>query len=176
MAEDKVILVDTSDRPIGIMDKMLAHHKGGFLHRAFSAFVFNKNNELLLQRRALTKYHSGGLWTNTCCSHPRPGEDTIEAGKRRLKEELGMTCHLEEVFTFTYKAILDRGLTEYEFDHVLIGRFDGELHLNNEEVDNIKWLPMSEIKSLICEHPDDFTVWFKIAFERVENYIKSAQL
>ena len=174
MAEDKVILVDSFDRPIGVMDKIEAHLKGGTLHRAFSAFVFNKSNELLLQRRALTKYHSGGLWTNTCCSHPRPEEDTIEAGMRRMEEELGMTCILDEVFTFTYKAVLDHGLTEYEFDHVLIGRFDGDLHLNYEEVDSYKWLPIPEIKQLIHEHPEDFTVWFKIAFERVENYIKNA--
>jgi len=174
MAEDKVILVDSLDRPIGIMDKMEAHLKGGTLHRAFSAFVFNKKNELLLQRRALTKYHSGGLWTNTCCSHPRPGEGTKEAGMRRMVEELGVTCQLDEVFTFTYKAVLDKGLTEYEFDHVLIGRFDGDLHLNDEEVDSYKWLSMTEIKLLFHEHPDEFTVWFKIAFEKVEDYMNNA--
>jgi isopentenyl-diphosphate Delta-isomerase len=173
MAEDKVILVDSSDRPMGIMDKMEAHLKGGTLHRAFSAFVFNKNNELLLQRRALTKYHSGGLWTNTCCSHPRPEENTIEAGQRRMEEELGITCELEEAFSFIYKASLDNELTEYEFDHVLIGQYNGALHVNKEEVDSIKWLPMSEIRILIDEQPEDFTIWFKIAFERVENFIKS---
>lgn len=174
MTEENVILVDTSDRPIGIMEKLEAHQSGGKLHRAFSAFVFNKNNELLLQRRALTKYHSGGLWTNTCCSHPRPGEETIEAGKRRMEEELGISCKLEEAFTFIYNAPLDNETTEYEFDHVLIGRFDGELYLNHEEVDSIKWLPLPEISILMNEHPDDFTVWFKIAFERVENYMKNA--
>lgn len=171
MADDKVILVDSLDQPIGIMEKMEAHRKGGTLHRAFSAFVFNKNNELLLQRRALNKYHSGGLWTNSCCSHPRPGESTIEAGQRRLEEELGITCKLEEAFTFTYIAPLDNELTEYELDHVLIGRFDGDLHLNYEEVDSIKWIPMSEIRILINEHPDDFTIWFKITFERVEKHM-----
>jgi len=174
MAKEEVILVDKKDRPIGIMEKMEAHQSGGILHRAFSAFVFNKNNELLLQRRALSKYHSGGLWTNTCCSHPRPGEETIEAGKRRMKEELGISCNLEEVFTFIYKAPLDNETSEYEFDHVLIGRFDGELQLNHEEVDNIKWLTLPEISILMNEHPEDFTVWFKIAFERVENYMKNA--
>ena len=173
MADDKLILVDSLDRPIGIMEKMEAHRKGGTLHRAFSAFVFNKNNDLLLQRRALTKYHSGGLWTNTCCSHPRPGENTLDAGKRRMEEELGVVCNLEEAFTFTYKAPLDNELTEYELDHVLIGRFDGDLYLNHEEVDSIKWIPMSEIRILINEHPDDFTVWFKIAFEQVENHINN---
>jgi isopentenyl-diphosphate delta-isomerase len=173
MTKEEVILVDTEDRPIGIKEKMKAHQSGGMLHRAFSAFVFNKNNELLLQRRALSKYHSGGLWTNTCCSHPRPGEDTIAAGKRRMEEELGMSCNLEEAFTFIYKAALDNETTEHEFDHVLIGRFDGELRLNPEEVDSIKWLPMSEIATLLDKHPDDFTVWFKIAFKRVDNYMKN---
>ena len=175
MTKEEVILVDTKDRPIGIMEKMEAHQSGGKLHRAFSAFVFNKNNELLLQRRALSKYHSGGLWTNTCCSHPRPGEDTIEAGKRRMEEELGISCKLKEAFTFIYKEPLDNETTEYEFDHVLIGRFDGELHLNHEEVERIKWLSLSEISNLMNEHPEDFTVWFKIAFEHVENYMKNAQ-
>ena len=174
MADEKVILVDTSDRPIGTMEKMEAHQMGGRLHRAFSVFVFNKNNELLLQRRAIDKYHSGGLWTNTCCSHPRPGEETLEAGKRRMEEELGFSCDLEEAFAFTYKAALDNETTEYEFDHVLIGRFDGELRLNHEEVYSIQWLALSEIRKLMDEHPDDFTVWFKIAFERVEEYMKNA--
>ena len=174
MAKEEVILVDTEDRPIGIMEKMEAHQSGGKLHRAFSAFVFNKNNELLLQRRALSKYHSGGLWTNTCCSHPRPGEKTIDAGKRRLEEELGISCNLEEAFTFIYKAPLDNETTEYEFDHVLIGSFDGKLQLNHEEVESIKWLTLSEISILMKENPEEFTVWFKIAFERVENYMKNA--
>jgi isopentenyl-diphosphate delta-isomerase len=172
MAKEEVILVDTQDRQIGIMEKMDAHQSGGKLHRAFSAFVFNKNHELLLQRRAFSKYHSGGLWSNTCCSHPRPGEDIIEAGKRRMEEELGITCFLEEAFTFIYQAPLDNETTEYEFDHVLIGSFDGELHLNHEEVDSVKWLTLSEIGVLMNERPEDFTVWFKIAFERVENYMK----
>lgn len=174
MAEDKVILVDISDHPVGSMEKMEAHQSGGRLHRAFSAFVFNKKNELLLQRRALSKYHSGGLWTNTCCSHPRPGEETEEAGKRRLQEELGIICLLEEAFTFIYKAPLDNETTEHEFDHVLIGRYDGEPKINPDEVDSIKWLTMPEIRILINEHPEDYTVWFKIAFERVEYFMKNA--
>ncbi|MDP4290465.1 MAG: isopentenyl-diphosphate Delta-isomerase [Bacteroidota bacterium] len=173
MTEDRVILVDTSDRPVGIMEKMEAHLRGGRLHRAFSVFVFNYDNEFLLQRRALTKYHSGGLWTNTCCSHPRPGEETIEAGKRRIMEELGISCKLREAFSFTYKATLDNETTEYEFDHVLIGRYDGELHLNPEEVDSIKWLCLSEIRILLNDHPEEFTVWFRIAFERVEKYMQN---
>jgi len=173
MAEEKVILVDSTDRQIGTMGKMEAHQLEGKLHRAFSVFVFNKNKELLLQRRAHDKYHSGGLWTNTCCSHPHPGEDTIAAGKRRMKEELGINCVLEEAFTFIYQAAFDNETTEYEFDHVLIGRYDGELRLNYEEVESIKWLSLSEIAIWIKKYPDDFTVWFKIAFERIESYMKN---
>jgi isopentenyl-diphosphate delta-isomerase len=172
MTVENVILVDTDDRPVGFMEKMEAHYKGGRLHRAFSVFVFNKNNELLLQRRAPGKYHSGGLWTNTCCSHPRPGEDTIEAGKRRMQEELGFSCRLEEAFSFIYEAALDNETTEHEFDHVLIGRFDEEVQPNHEEVDSIQWLPLNEIGILMKANPNEFTVWFKIAFERVEAYMK----
>ena len=174
MAQENVILVDPEDRPVGIMEKMEAHLNGGRLHRAFSIFVFNKKNELLLQQRALKKYHSGGLFTNTCCSHPRPDEDTIAAGRRRLEEELGISCNLEEAFVFTYKAALNNELTEYEFDHVLIGRYDGKLYLNYDEVDSVKWLSMPEIKKQMTKYPDDFTAWFKIAFERVEDYMKNA--
>ena len=174
MAEEEVILVDATDRPIGTMEKMIAHQFGGKLHRAFSAFVFNNKDELLLQRRALNKYHSGGLWTNTCCSHPRPGENTIDAGKRRMKEELGISCNLVEAFTFIYQAALDNETTEYEFEHVLIGKYEGELFINHDEVDSIKWLSLPEISLQISKHPNDYTVWFKIAFERVENYIKNA--
>ncbi len=170
MSEEKVILVDQDDNQIGIMEKMAAHQDGGSLHRAFSVFLFNKENQLLLQRRALSKYHSGGLWTNTCCSHPRPGESILEAGTRRLKEELGITCKLEEYFSFTYKANLDNELTEYEFDHVLIGDFAGDMALNYDEVDSIKWLTLADIKKLMIERPDDFTVWFKIAFDQVEQH------
>lgn len=170
MSEDKVIIVDQNDNQVGIMEKMAAHQNGGTLHRAFSIFLFNKENQLLLQRRALSKYHSGGLWTNTCCSHPRPGESIIEAGTRRMKEELGITCQLQEYFSFTYKASLDNELTEYEFDHVLIGDFAGEASLNYEEVDSIKWLTLEEVKKLMIEQPNDFTVWFKIAFDEVEKH------
>lgn len=170
MTEEKVILVDLDDNQIGIMEKMAAHQNGGTLHRAFSVFLFNKKNELLLQRRAFSKYHSGGLWTNTCCSHPRPGELILEAGARRMEEELGITCPLEESFSFIYKATLDNELTEYEFDHVLVGDYSGETLLNYDEVDSVKWLTLSEIKKLMVEQPNDFTVWFKIAFDQVEQH------
>ncbi len=167
MIEEKVILVDKKDNQVGTMEKMSAHQNGGTLHRAFSIFLFNKENKLLLQRRALTKYHSGGLWTNTCCSHPQPGESIIEAGKRRLREELGIDCPLEEHFSFIYKANLDHDLTEHEFDHVLFGDYSGEAILNYDEVDSIKWLTLAEINKLMIEQPDDFTVWFKIVFDQV---------
>lgn len=170
MSEEKVILVDLNDTQIGIMEKIAAHQNGGTLHRAFSVFLFNKKNELLLQRRALSKYHSGGLWTNTCCSHPRPGELILEAGARRMKEELGITCPLEESFSFVYKANLDNELTEYEFDHVLVGDYSGEASLNYDEVDNIKWMTLAEVKKLMIKQPDDFTVWFKIALAQVEQH------
>jgi isopentenyl-diphosphate delta-isomerase len=170
MSEEKVILVDQDDNQIGIMEKMAAHQDGGILHRAFSIFLFNNKNQLLLQRRAVSKYHSGGLWTNTCCSHPRAGESILEAGTRRLKEELGITCQLEEYFSFIYKADLDNELTEYEFDHVLIGDFSGEVSLNYDEVDSIKWLTLAEVKKLMIVQPNDFTVWFKIAFDQVEQH------
>ena len=132
---EEVILVDSNDVELGTMEKMEAHRNGGRLHRAFSVFVFNTKGELLLQRRAHHKYHSGGLLTNTCCSHPRPGETVIEAGNRRLREEMGMECKLVELFSFEYKADLDSGMTEWELDHVLIGLSDVEPVINLEEVD-----------------------------------------
>ena len=122
----QVILVDVNDRQIGIMEKMKAHQQGS-LHRAFSVFIFNKKGEMLLQQRALNKYHSGGLWTNACCSHPLPGEETIAAAKRRLQEELGFEIPVEKVFDFVYKADFDNGLTEHEFDHVYVGEFEGKI-------------------------------------------------
>ena len=133
MAEEKVILVNNNDTPIGLMEKMEAHEKA-LLHRAFSVFVFNKNDELMLQQRALSKYHSPGLWTNTCCSHPRVDEPVIDAGRRRLMEEMGFDCEIEKIFDFIYKAELDQGLTEHEFDHVLFGRYNENPEINPKEV------------------------------------------
>ena len=131
--EDKVILVTEQDDMVGVMDKMEAHRQG-LLHRAFSIFIFNSKAEMLLQQRAITKYHSGGLWTNACCSHPMPGEKTKDAAVRRLHEELGFETPLEKIFDFVYKAELDNGLTEYELDHLLDGEYEDEMNINNEEV------------------------------------------
>ena len=135
MAENQVILVNEQDAPIGVMEKMEAH-KTGTLHRAFSIFIFNSQGEMLLQQRAKGKYHSGGLWTNACCSHPQPGEQVEKAAERRLMEELGFSTSLEKVFDFLYKAGLDNGLTEHEFDHVFVGEYNGAINFNTEEVAN----------------------------------------
>lgn len=161
---NKVILVDENDFKIGLMDKLEAHEKG-LLHRAFSVFVFNSQNELLLQRRAFGKYHSEGLWTNTCCSHPIDGETIIEAGHRRLQEEMGFDCELTESFRFIYQAKLDKGLIEYELDHVLIGHSDETPHLNTDEAMSFKWMSMENIKKEIELHPRLYTEWFKIILE-----------
>lgn len=167
--KEQVILVDQQDNPIGLMEKIEAHEKA-LLHRAFSVFVFNNKNELMLQQRAAEKYHSPLLWTNTCCSHQRDGESNIEAGKRRLQEEMGFSCELEEVFSFIYKAPFDNGLTEHEYDHVMIGRFNDEPIVNPEEVASYKWMPLEEVKNDIDNHPEKYTAWFKIIFK--ESYDK----
>jgi isopentenyl-diphosphate delta-isomerase len=159
--EHQVILVDEQDREIGLMEKHEAHRKGA-LHRAFSVFIFNSQGELLLQRRAFGKYHSEGLWTNTCCSHPNPEEDIIAAGNRRLHEEMGLTCELRASFSFIYKAELDNGFTEFELDHVLIGHSDETPHLNTNEAMSFKWMKLDELKRSADEHPAMYTEWFKI--------------
>ena len=170
MIEDKVILVDTHDNQVGLMAKLEAHEKG-VLHRAFSVFIFNKKGELMLQRRALGKYHSPGLWTNTCCSHQREGESNIESGKRRLSEEMGFVTELIEKTSFIYKAKFDNGLTEHEFDHVLVGNFNNSPKINTEEVDSWKWMNMENIKDDIKVHSNNYTVWFKIIFEKYYKFI-----
>lgn len=162
---ENVILVDEQDNELGFMEKIEAHEKA-LLHRAFSVFVFNDNNELMLQQRAKSKYHSPLLWTNTCCSHQRKGESNILAGKRRLQEEMGFTCELEEVFSFIYKAPFDNGLTEHELDHVMIGKYNGEPVVNPEEVESYKWMKLEEVKNDIENNPDAYTAWFKIIFEK----------
>lgn len=167
--KEQVILVDQQDNPIGLMEKIEAHEKA-LLHRAFSVFVFNNKKELMLQQRAAEKYHSPLLWTNTCCSHQRDGESNIEAGKRRLQEEMGFSCELEEVFSFIYKAPFDNGLTEHEYDHVMIGTFNDEPIVNPEEVASYKWMPLEEVKNDIDNHPEKYTAWFKIIFK--ESYDK----
>lgn len=166
MPEDQVILVDEKDTPIGTMGKLEVHEKG-LLHRAFSVFIFNDKNEMLLQRRALDKYHSAGLWTNTCCSHPKPNEDTLAAAHRRLKEEMGMATQLQHKSSFIYKTPFDNNLTEHEFDHVFIGHSNSDPKINPEEVDSFKWINIPDLKKEIASSPDQFTSWFKIAMERV---------
>lgn len=166
-----VILVDEQDNAIGTMGKMEAHEKA-LLHRAFSIFIFNNKGELLLQKRADKKYHSAGLWTNTCCSHPRPGEDTLAAAHRRLKEEMGFTTRMEKAFSFVYKAPFDNGLTEHEFDHVFIGEYNGPVYPDPEEVSQFSYQSMGNIKSGIALQPSLYTEWFKIAFPQLENYLQ----
>jgi isopentenyl-diphosphate delta-isomerase len=166
MPEDQVILVDENDTPIGTMGKLEVHQKG-LLHRAFSVFIFNDKNEMLLQRRALDKYHSAGLWTNTCCSHPKPNEDTLAAAHRRLKEEMGMATELQHKSSFIYKTPFDNNLTEHEFDHVFIGHSNSDPKINPEEVDSFKWINIPDLKNEIESSPEKFTSWFKIAMERV---------
>lgn len=173
MQETQLVLVNEQDEPMGLMEKMEAHRKG-LLHRAFSVFVFNKDGEMLLQRRALHKYHSGGLWTNTCCSHPYPGEGNKEAAIRRLQEEMGFDVELEEIFDFIYKKELDNELTEHEFDHVFVGHFDGAIVPNPEEVCEYAYISMEEIGSRMHSHPEEFTVWFQIAFPRVQEWMAAA--
>ena len=171
MSEDKVILVDKNDNQVGLMPKLEAHEKG-LLHRAFSIFIFNSRYELLLQKRASSKYHSGGLWTNTCCSHPREGEDTLDAANRRLDEEMGIKTSLRKVYDFIYKAELDNQLTEHEFDHVFYGVCDNDPILNKDEAEDFKWVDMETLNNDIMKNEDNYTVWFKIAFEYFYNYLK----
>ena len=165
MEEEKVILVNENDEQIGLMPKMEAHEKA-LLHRAFSVFIMNDKNELMLQQRAVHKYHSPGLWTNTCCSHQRDGENSIEAGKRRLQEEMGFVTELEEVISFIYKAPFDNGLTEHEFDHVLVGNYKGEPAINPAEVAAWKWMPIEAVKIDVVHNPKHYTEWFKIIFDQ----------
>jgi len=175
MIEEQVILVDEQDNQIGLMPKMEAHEKAQ-LHRAFSVFVFNKDKELMLQQRAASKYHSPLLWTNTCCSHQRDGETSIEAGKRRLQEEMGFVCELEEVFSFLYKAEFDNGLTEHELDHVMIGSFENDPIINKEEVESFKWMKLEDVKNDIENNPNEYTAWFKIIFEKSYEKIATYKL
>jgi isopentenyl-diphosphate delta-isomerase len=173
--EEQVILVDKNDNQIGLMPKMEVHEKG-VLHRAFSVFTFNKKGELMLQQRAAHKYHSPLLWTNTCCSHQRNGETNLEAGKRRLQEEMGFTAELKEVFSFIYKAPFDNGLTEHELDHVLVGYFDDNPNINKEEVEDYKWMLLEDVKSDIEKNPSIYTEWFKIIFKESYSKISSSNL
>jgi len=169
--EEKVILVNEDDEQIGLMPKLEAHEKG-VLHRAFSVFIFNDKQELMLQQRALSKYHSPGLWTNTCCSHQREGETSLEAGKRRLQEEMGFVCELKETTSFIYKAPFDNGLTEHELDHILLGTFNGTPTINKTEVASWKWMLLEDVRNDIKENPQLYTAWFKIIFEKFYDFIR----
>tara|TARA_R110002096_G_scaffold132768_2_gene283222 strand:+ start:61086 stop:61607 length:522 start_codon:yes stop_codon:yes gene_type:complete len=169
---EKVILVDESDNALGLMEKMEAHEKG-LLHRAFSVFILDDNGDLLLQQRAKSKYHSGGLWTNTCCSHPRDEEKTIDAAHRRLMEEMGFDCEIEKMFDFVYKAELDQGLTEHELDHLFVGYYNGEPIINPEEVEDWKKMSLNEVEEDIKNQPQYYTEWFKIIFDRFLREVRS---
>jgi isopentenyl-diphosphate delta-isomerase len=169
---DFVVLVDSQDNEVGIMEKMEAHEKG-LLHRAFSIFLFNSKGEMLLQQRALSKYHSPGLWTNACCSHPAPNETTLEAGKRRLQEELGLSTVLVEAFKFEYRATFDNSLTEHELDYVLVGYTDEFPQLNLDEAQDYRWVRWADLLSEMALYPEKFTVWFKIILtEHIEKLEK----
>ncbi|SNR59121.1 isopentenyl-diphosphate delta-isomerase [Lutibacter agarilyticus] len=171
MKEEQVILVNEKDEQIGLMPKMEAHEKA-VLHRAFSVFVFNSKQQLMLQQRAADKYHSPLLWTNTCCSHQRNGESNIEAGKRRLQEEMGFVCELEEKTSFIYKAPFDNGLTEHELDHVMVGFYDEDPIINKEEVESFKYMTVEEVKADMEVNPQMYTEWFKIIFDKFYSFIK----
>jgi isopentenyl-diphosphate delta-isomerase len=167
---EQVILVDESDQPVGVMEKMEAHRRA-LLHRAFSVFIFNSRGEMLLQQRAEEKYHSAGLWTNACCSHPRPGEDTRQAAVRRLREELGFTTGLEKLFEFTYRTEYDNGLTEFEFDHVYVGTYDQAISPDRAEVSDYRYQSLPEIEAELLSAPATFTSWFRLAFPLLKEKI-----
>ncbi len=172
MIEENVILVNEKDEQIGLMPKLEAHEKA-VLHRAFSVFILNDKNQLMLQQRAHQKYHSPLLWTNTCCSHQREGETNLQAGNRRLMEEMGFETELKELFHFIYKAPFDNGLTEHELDHVMIGYYHDNPVINLEEVESWKWMEMDVVKKDILINPDSYTVWFKIIFEEFYHYLEA---
>ena len=164
---EHVILVDEADNEIGTMEKMEAHRKG-VLHRAFSILLFNSKGEVLLQKRSVKKYHSGGLWTNTCCGHPLPGERVHQAARRKLFQEMGIDLQTEYAFKFIYKTPLDHQLTEHELDHVLIGQFDGDPVINEEEVQDWKWIEISDLRKRIEKTPHAYTFWFEIIINHPE--------
>jgi isopentenyl-diphosphate delta-isomerase len=167
--EKQVVLVNEQDAEIGIAGKMEAHEKG-LLHRAFSVFIFNSKGEMLLQQRALQKYHSGGLWTNACCSHPEPGEHTETTVHNRLLEEMGFSVPVNKCFEFIYKADFENGLTEYEFDHVFTGEYDGPVKPNPDEVMSFRFMTYNEIKNSLSKDTSSYTAWFQLAFPQIEKW------
>lgn len=168
MSHNNVILVNEFDDEIGVMEKLEAHQKG-LLHRAFSVFIFNDKNEMLLQKRALNKYHSGGLWTNTCCSHPSENESILDAGVRRLKEEMNYEADLHTSFSFIYKVALDNDLTEHELDHVLLGRSNENPVLNRDEASNYKWISIEDVLTDLKENKNNYTYWFNLIMSQYSN-------
>jgi isopentenyl-diphosphate delta-isomerase len=158
---EEVILVDRNDNAIGTMEKMEAHRKG-LLHRAFSVMIFNSKGEILLQKRAKSKYHSGGLWTNACCSHPLPNESMEVATQRKLKQEMGIDLKTEYAYKFIYNTSLDAGLIEHEFDHVFTGVFDGEPNINTQEVEDWKFISLEQLLKDVSVNPQHYTYWFKL--------------
>lgn len=175
MIEENVILVNEQDEQIGLMPKLEAHEKA-VLHRAFSVFILNSKNEIMLQQRAHHKYHSPLLWTNTCCSHQRAGETNIGAGSRRLFEEMGFSAELKELFHFIYKAPFDNGLTEHELDHVMIGYYNEDPEINPEEVEAWKWMGIDQVKQDMIVSPEQYTVWFKIIFDEFYHYLEDHKI
>ncbi|MFB6217275.1 MAG: isopentenyl-diphosphate Delta-isomerase [Candidatus Aenigmatarchaeota archaeon] len=170
---EEVVLVNENDERVGTEEKLKAHQNGGKRHRAFSIFVFNSDGEMLLQKRAEGKYHCPGLWTNTTCSHPRPEEDLEQATHRRIQEEMGFDCPMEEVFTFHYEAEFENGLTENEMDHVFVGKYDGEPDPNPDEAGDWKWEDPEEVERDVENNPDRYTPWFRIALDRVIDIVES---
>jgi isopentenyl-diphosphate delta-isomerase len=167
--EQQVILVNENDEMTGVAGKMEAHEKG-LLHRAFSVFVFDAEGKMLLQQRAVGKYHSGGLWTNTCCSHPAPGDVIGKAASKRLKEEMGFTIPVTKIFDFVYKTSFSNGLTEHEYDHVFVGEYNGPVNYNKDEVMNACYKTMDEVRISLASHPQDYTAWFKLAFAKISDW------
>ncbi|MFM1876935.1 MAG: hypothetical protein RL266_2672 [Bacteroidota bacterium] len=174
MEQEKVILVNERDEQIGLMEKLEAHEKGA-LHRAVSVFIFNKKGELLLQKRAATKYHGAGLWTNTCCTHPRDGETNLECAHRRLKEEMGIETQLSEQFSFMYKAEVENGLIENEYDHVFFGVFDRNLELNPHEVEDCTFVSLGNVSKEAEQHPERFSIWFRIILEKFREHLSGME-
>jgi isopentenyl-diphosphate delta-isomerase len=175
MEKENVILVDVHDNEIGLMEKMEAHEKG-LLHRAFSVFIFNSKGEILLQKRSREKYHSGGLWSNTCCSHPRPGEGLGKAVSRRLMEEMGMNTKLFPTFSFQYKSNLDHNMIENELDHVFIGYSNDLPKLNKKEVESYCYMSPELIELGLESHPDEYTTWLKICFKELMNHMNKNEV
>ena len=172
--EEQVIVVNEYDEPIGTSEKLKAH-KNGDLHRAVSVFIFNKQGEILLQKRAPTKYHGASLWTNTCCTHPRPGETNEACAHRRLKEEMGFDSKLEERFSFIYKSEVENGLIENEYDHVFFGVYDGTIKLNPEEVEDCTFVSLGNVSKEADQHPERFSIWFRIILEKFKEHLSGME-